>query len=355
MANRLTGSKSRSVSPPPFVAAARELAVAVRDLGEDLEPVLRRARVDLPVNTLLDADADCPLTREAFARLYAEFTWTLDGHAARQEGRSPITKPQIDLFACCLITCADLSEVIARAATFSEMVAPRMAPLVLTVEGGTAVFRMSTLRTRRNLSALVSDLTGLSMYHRLFGWLIGHDIALSGVELRYPPLLTEATAAWLMPHPIAYNAADNLLRFPAAHLTQPVVRSYPELVRMLERFPFDLEEPQSLSGPFSERVRLLMSAGLAQGSAAPRTAELARQFEVSPATLKRRLAEEGASVRALHEGGLRALAFRMLEEGLAVGEVARRLGFSDAGSFTRAFRRWTGHSPSAWRARPTAT
>ena len=342
--------RRKVVELPPSTAAARELAAKVQDLGEDLDALLRKAGLPFDAAILLDPKWRGPLTREAFARLYAECTWALDAHAARQEGRAPMTKPENDLLAHCVITCATLEEAIDRTATFSAMVAPRTAPLSLQVRAGVAEFHMSTLRTRRNVSAFVSDLTGLSMYHRLFGWLIGQEIELLTVHMRYPPLLSAEAVAWLMPHAITYDAADNLFRFPARYLQQPVVRNYAELVRLLERFPFDLEEPQSLKTPVSERVRIMLGAALAQGAPMPTVEDLARQFTLSPATLKRRLAEEGASVSGLKDASRQDLAQRFLSDGgLSVSHIAGRLGFSDTSTFTRAFNRWTGQSPAGWR------
>jgi AraC-like DNA-binding protein len=336
--------------PPPSTAAARELAAQVQALGEDLDALLRKAGLPFDAAALLDPKWRGPLTRDAFAKLYAECTWALDARAARQEGRAPMTKPEIDLLAYSIINCATLKDAIARAATFSAMVAPRTAPLSLHVDAGVAEFHMSTERTRRNVSAFVSDLTGLSMHHRLFGWLIGHEIELLDVQLRYPPLLSAEAVAWLMPHPITYNAADNLLRFPARYLHKPVVRNYAELVRLLERFPFDLEESQSIATPVSEGVRTLLGAALAHGAPLPTIQDLARQFALSPATLKRRLAEEGASLNGLKAASRCDLAQRFLADGrLNVSQIAGRLGFSDTSTFSRAFSRWTGVSPAAWR------
>jgi AraC-like DNA-binding protein len=44
----------------------------------------------------------------------------------------------------------------------------------------------------------------------------------------------------------------------------------------------------------------------------------------------------------------------MLEHGsLEVSEIAAALDYADASAFTRAFRRWSGTTPAAWRARQT--
>lgn len=73
----------------------------------------------------------------------------------------------------------------------------------------------------------------------------------------------------------------------------------------------------------------------------------ARRLGLSERTLRRRLDEEGTSYRERLDEVRRARALELLarEE---VCTVARRLGFVDARSFQRAFRRWMGHTPAAY-------
>ena len=76
-------------------------------------------------------------------------------------------------------------------------------------------------------------------------------------------------------------------------------------------------------------------------------AEIAR---TSPRTLSRWLASEGTSWRRLVDRVRLDAADRMLADpALPLGEIAAELGYSDHAHFTRAFRRWTGESPSAYR------
>jgi len=68
-------------------------------------------------------------------------------------------------------------------------------------------------------------------------------------------------------------------------------------------------------------------------------------------TLRRQLASEGTSVRAIRDEVLRDAAVSALAHGdLPMAAIARHLGFSEASAFTRAFRRWTGSAPSDYRA-----
>lgn len=73
---------------------------------------------------------------------------------------------------------------------------------------------------------------------------------------------------------------------------------------------------------------------------------VAERLGVSTATLRRRLMADGASFRALLQEMLKQQACLRLVETGDVGETAETLGFSDPRSFTRAFKAWTGETPS---------
>jgi AraC-like DNA-binding protein len=92
---------------------------------------------------------------------------------------------------------------------------------------------------------------------------------------------------------------------------------------------------------------------LAMSSAAerPDMAGMAKRLGLSVRSLRRRLAEEGASYPGLIEEEQAARAKRLLDaSGRSIHEVAYEMGFSDASAFHRAFKRWTGMTPSQYRA-----
>jgi AraC-like DNA-binding protein len=71
---------------------------------------------------------------------------------------------------------------------------------------------------------------------------------------------------------------------------------------------------------------------------------------VAPRSLHRALQARGLGFRALRDDTLRRLAEQHLgDPGMSVAEVALLLGYSEQSAFTRAFRRWTGHSPLQFR------
>jgi AraC-like DNA-binding protein len=96
------------------------------------------------------------------------------------------------------------------------------------------------------------------------------------------------------------------------------------------------------------RVETLLAAALPRRCAG--TAAIAAELGLSEQTLYRRLKAEGTTFEQIADGLRHRLAVRYLrEERLSAKETAYRLGFSDPAAFSRAFKRWTGRSPSAFR------
>ena len=78
----------------------------------------------------------------------------------------------------------------------------------------------------------------------------------------------------------------------------------------------------------------------------------ARRVGMPVRTLQRRLKESGLSYSELVEQTRYELACRLLDmPGAKMAAVAKALGYNDPSSFSRAFRRWTGMSPRAYRSR----
>ena len=77
---------------------------------------------------------------------------------------------------------------------------------------------------------------------------------------------------------------------------------------------------------------------------------VASSLKLSVRTLHRRLAHEGRTYRALANEASAIIAKRLLvDERCTIQEVASLMGFSDATSFHRAFKRWTGTTPNTFR------
>jgi len=120
----------------------------------------------------------------------------------------------------------------------------------------------------------------------------------------------------------------------AQPLVAGLVRTGAELLSAL---PSDL--PSSL--------RRAIADGLRHGQVG--IAEVAREIGLSVRSLQRRLREEGTSFAAVLDDERRKLGLALMAHETSAASVAEQLVFSEPSAFTRAFRRWTGMSPRAWR------
>jgi AraC-like DNA-binding protein len=102
------------------------------------------------------------------------------------------------------------------------------------------------------------------------------------------------------------------------------------------------------SSDIVSRVKRAIVHDLPSGT--PNEADIAKRAFVSSRTLQRKLADEGTSFRALLLEVRRELAEKyILDNSMPLAEISYMLGFSDTSSFSRAFKRWTGDPPNAYR------
>ncbi|NUO53811.1 MAG: AraC family transcriptional regulator [Polyangiaceae bacterium] len=149
--------------------------------------------------------------------------------------------------------------------------------------------------------------------------------------------------------PIIYNATETRLILSKPLLERPLAAPNPSLFEYLERHARSLSEKLKGASSTANRVRELLVARVREGE--PDQSAIAKALALSERTLQRRLQEENATFAELVDEVRRDLARMYLADPkLAVFEIAFLLGYSEPSAFNRAFKRWTGSSPSAYRA-----
>jgi AraC-like DNA-binding protein len=147
---------------------------------------------------------------------------------------------------------------------------------------------------------------------------------------------------------VAFDRPENGLAFPAEVAALPTSTEDRRLLAtaeaMAERALREAPPPADVTRAAARHVR----EALAQGEAS--ASSIAARMRLSPRTLQRRLAAEGTGFKDLLEAVRRDLAREWVREArFPLTEIAFRLGYGDAASFSRAFRRWTGQAPGAYR------
>ncbi len=131
------------------------------------------------------------------------------------------------------------------------------------------------------------------------------------------------------------------------------MRSEAELDAFIADSPAGLLVRPAHESTATDQVRRMVELAIRAGrpNAVPSGDDVAARLSISQQTLRRRLAEAGTSLREIRDQVLRDAAIMSLVDGdESIADLAARLGFSEPSAFTRAFRRWTGNPPSAYRA-----
>ncbi|HEX8144449.1 MAG TPA: AraC family transcriptional regulator [Pyrinomonadaceae bacterium] len=148
--------------------------------------------------------------------------------------------------------------------------------------------------------------------------------------------------------PLRFSRPLNEVVFDRSLLSLRMVEADPALCAVLDRHAAELLMKSPGRGGFVDEVRALLFEAMQGGDASLEA--ISRQMGTSPRTLQRKLKEEGASHQDLLDEIRRDLSKRYLREPqMAICEVAYLLGFSEPSAFHRAFRRWTGITPKAYR------
>ena len=195
-----------------------------------------------------------------------------------------------------------------------------------------------------------ADETLLVMLHGLLCWLAGRRVPLARVDWAQPqPAHSDEYRRMFAPLQ-RFGAAATAACFDARVLAAPNTVTPASLKAFLRDAPQSVFLKQVLPSGLGDRARRLCRAALDRGDPAPTLADLAQALGLPAPTLRRRLDAEGAAWGQLKDAVRCDLALQLLADGkLPVAEIASRLGFEDASTFYRAFRKWTGSAPGAWR------
>ncbi len=320
--------------------ASRALVESCRRLGLDAENLLRRAGVDAA--RLGDPDARLPaeqadaLWREAFA---AAGDPCLALHAAEATPFGAF--PALDYLAASSST---LGEGLSRVAAYFPLVDPRGRIDVVPVASAVAlVFRAIGGRA---VPPPAQEYTLAVLYLR------ARQVAPAPwkpaeVRFTFPrPAQTGEHARVFEVEP-RFDAREAALVLPQAAWDLPPRAPDPGLFSLLD------DHARRLAGAAAaenlpDRVRAAIAADLPGRE--PSLQAAARRLGQSRRSLQRRLTASGTSFARLvaEVRRERAEAFLAARD-VSVAEVSWLVGFSEQSAFTRAFRRWTGRSPTEFR------
>jgi AraC-like DNA-binding protein len=306
----------------------------------------RRGNVD--INALLtQAQIDAPsggqVSPEAFGRLWLGIANAMNdeffGNAAR-----PMRPGSFTLMAHAVRTAPTVEVALQRALRFLKVAIDEPYG-TLDVTQGTAQITLHDSRTDRSAFAYR---TYWVILHGLTCWLADARIPLQSLSFTCIAPWHKKDYRQFFGAPVVFKAPIGALRFDASYLKRPVNRSDAALKRFLRAAPgtfligYKFDE-----GTVSAVMKVLKATEPMEWPTLP---HLAKQLDMSAATLRRQLLQQGHSYRSLKADLKRERAQTLLREThLPVSEISNRLGYAEPSAFFRAFRGWSGQTPEAWR------
>lgn len=187
----------------------------------------------------------------------------------------------------------------------------------------------------------------LRVFWRMLAWLAGGKLPAARFDFAFETPPYAGSYGKIFPAPLRFGRQRSALWFDATLLLHPVRRDEAALRAFLVDAQVYVIVPRRGDDAVSARVR----SHLQQARPAwPDLVATADALHMSPATLQRRLAVEGASFQSLKDELRRDLAIvRLNSSTVPLSALAFELGFADSAAFQRAFKSWTGSPPGVYR------
>jgi AraC-like DNA-binding protein len=179
-------------------------------------------------------------------------------------------------------------------------------------------------------------------------WLVGRRIPILRAEFSYAEPAHSPEYRLMYCADLRFNRPSTAIAFEASYLDLPIVQNEGSIKEFLRTAPESIllkyKNGSSLNAKVRRRLRQFLPGEV------PDFERLAEDLNMTPATLRRRLHEEGESYQSIKDQLRRDLAISYLSHSSrSVMDIALELGFSERSAFHRAFRKWTGASPGEFR------
>jgi AraC-like DNA-binding protein len=178
---------------------------------------------------------------------------------------------------------------------------------------------------------------------------VGRNIRPIGVTFAHPRNSNLPEFERFFGCPVEYGSASDQWSFSDETLAVPLITEDPHLLETLQPFCDQAaRERNTAVGTLRSSVENELQKLLPHGKANRQT--VARALGMSERTLSRKLAGEGTTYDELVDQLRRSLALQYIKApSISVSQIAWLLGYEGSTSFSHAFVRWTGRSPSAVR------
>lgn len=302
-------------------------------------PVLAAAKID--------ADPPGPVTNEQYGQLWLAIA-VLSGDEFFGLAAHPMRPGAFRSLCYTVVHAGTLERALRRALIFMNIVLDDPSGDFRQVDGQVEIV-LTDLEKPRNA------FTYRTYWLLLLGvlcWLIGRRIHLSRVDFSCSAPDNRQEYHQFFGAPVHFDQPKSRIAFRASYLKLAIIRDEKALKHFLRGAPANILLRYSHDQGYTAGVRhRLLCVGPDNW---PSFEAIALDMNLSPATLRRRLKNEGQSFGAIRDDIRLAEAQRLLRDSTrSVSEIATQLGYTEPSAFHRAFNKWTGMTPLAFRHQET--
>jgi len=190
--------------------------------------------------------------------------------------------------------------------------------------------------------------TWFILVHGLACWLVHRRIPLTTMQFRNPPPADDSHYRTRFCNHLVFNGDTTYIAFPADLLGLAIVETPATVDRFLRAAPANLLVQYRNDASSTARIRKRLRSQTPEEW--PDLETLAQALHISATTLQRRLQLEGTNYQRLKDDLRCDIAIDLLSATqLTVADIAASTGFHEPSAFHRAFKKWTGLSPGAYR------
>jgi len=189
--------------------------------------------------------------------------------------------------------------------------------------------------------------------HRILCWLAGRVLDITRAEISYRPEDYLQEFSFLFRCPLMFDCCGNTLVFERSLLDITIARQHDELAQVIAEFPMIVLRYPGEEQQLNRRVYRLIVKEFIKQDQILTASEVAEKLAISSATLRRHLALIPSSFALIKAEFCKEQALKLLTHTLTIEQIAYRLGYSESRAFSRAFKQWTGLTPSQYQALKT--